>query len=83
MRLVVDSTAAFMERFIKMPCIDPNKLLAEKKLCGKDHAYMPIAVRVVSPEAYTAWLATAKKAFALNGKSPIAVAGDIHPTPAQ
>ena len=53
------------------------------KLCGKDHAYMPIAVRVVSPEAYTAWLATAKKAFALNGKSPIAVAGDIHLTPAQ
>ena len=44
------------------------------KLCGKDHAYMPIAVRVVSPEKYTAWLADAKKKYALNGHSPVAVA---------
>jgi cytochrome c oxidase subunit II len=29
-------------------------------LCGKDHAYMPIAVRVVSQEAYEAWLVQAK-----------------------
>ncbi|WP_371416204.1 cytochrome c oxidase subunit II [Rubellimicrobium sp. CFH 75288] len=27
------------------------------ELCGKDHAFMPITVRVVSPEAYQAWLA--------------------------
>ena len=26
------------------------------ELCGKDHAYMPITVKVVSPEVYTAWL---------------------------
>ncbi len=26
------------------------------ELCGKDHAYMPITVKVVSPEAYEAWL---------------------------
>lgn len=45
------------------------------KLCGKDHAYMPIAVRVVSAEKYTAWLADAKKKYALNGHSPVAVAG--------
>ena len=34
------------------------------KLCGKDHAYMPIAFRVVSEKAYAAWLADAKKKFA-------------------
>ena len=28
-----------------------------RELCGKDHAYMPIAVRVVSAEVYTAWMA--------------------------
>jgi cytochrome c oxidase subunit 2 len=26
------------------------------ELCGKDHAYMPITVKVVSQEAYEAWL---------------------------
>ena len=36
------------------------------KLCGKDHAYMPIAFRVVSQQAYQAWLADAKKKFASN-----------------
>ena len=34
------------------------------ELCGKDHAFMPIAVRVVSEQAYAAWLAEAKKKFA-------------------
>jgi cytochrome c oxidase subunit II len=34
------------------------------KLCGENHAYMPIAVRVVSEEKYTAWLAEAAKKFA-------------------
>ncbi|WP_419913606.1 cytochrome c oxidase subunit II [Hoeflea sp.] len=29
------------------------------ELCGKDHAYMPIGVRVVSVEQYGAWLAAA------------------------
>ena len=29
------------------------------ELCGKDHAFMPIAVRVVSEEDYAAWYATA------------------------
>ena len=36
------------------------------RLCGQNHAYMPIAIRVVSPEKYTAWLAEAKKKFASN-----------------
>lgn len=29
-------------------------------LCGKDHAYMPITVKVVSQEAYDAWLVAAQ-----------------------
>jgi cytochrome c oxidase subunit 2 len=31
------------------------------ELCGKDHAFMPIAVRVVSEQAFTTWLADVKK----------------------
>jgi cytochrome c oxidase subunit 2 len=34
------------------------------ELCGKDHAYMPIAVRAVSEQAFAAWLEEAKKKFA-------------------
>jgi cytochrome c oxidase subunit II len=29
------------------------------ELCGKDHAFMPIAIRVVSQEKYTSWLSAA------------------------
>ncbi len=36
------------------------------KLCGKDHAYMPIEIRVVSQEQYDAWLQDAKKKYADN-----------------
>ena len=53
------------------------------KLCGKDHAFMPIAFRVVSEEKYTAWLTDAKKKYALNGHSPVAVAGELTALPAQ
>ena len=31
------------------------------ELCGKDHAYMPITVKVVSQETYDAWLTEAKE----------------------
>ena len=31
------------------------------ELCGKDHAFMPIAVRVVSEAEFDAWVAQAKK----------------------
>ncbi len=34
------------------------------KLCGEDHAYMPIVFRVVSQDVYAAWLTQAKKKFA-------------------
>lgn len=44
------------------------------KLCGKDHAYMPIAIRIVSKEKYAAWLVEAKTKFASNGSAPQAFA---------
>src|SRR5579872_5240000 len=34
------------------------------QLCGRDHAFMPIAVRVVSEKDYSAWLTDAKKKYA-------------------
>ncbi|MEW6437936.1 MAG: cytochrome c oxidase subunit II [Pseudomonadota bacterium] len=36
------------------------------KLCGEDHAYMPIAFRVVSDADYAAWVVDAKKKFSAN-----------------
>lgn len=36
------------------------------ELCGKDHAFMPIAVRVVSDQEFAAWVETAKKKYATN-----------------
>jgi cytochrome c oxidase subunit 2 len=34
------------------------------KICGKDHAFMPIAFRVVSQDAYNTWVESAKKKYA-------------------
>lgn len=34
------------------------------ELCGKDHAYMPITVKVVSQQAYDEWLTKAKEEYA-------------------
>jgi cytochrome c oxidase subunit 2 len=34
------------------------------ELCGKEHAFMPLAIRVVSEDAYKVWLETAKKKYA-------------------
>jgi cytochrome c oxidase subunit 2 len=50
------------------------------QLCGRDHAFMPIAVRVVSDREYTAWVEQAKKKYATDdGVRPTAVAaaGDV------
>lgn len=55
------------------------------ELCGKDHAYMPIAVRVVSDAQYATWLEAAKsdleganKALVaeIEGASKVAAAGN-------
>lgn len=47
-------------------------------ICGQNHAYMPIAFRVVSQERYTAWLAESKQKFASAGdaKGKLAAAGE-------
>jgi len=40
------------------------------QLCGRDHAFMPIAVHVVSEKDYTVWLEQAKKKFADSDAAP-------------
>ena len=43
------------------------------ELCGKEHAYMPINVKVVTAEEYTAWVADQKKAMAAKADDPTKV----------
>jgi cytochrome c oxidase subunit 2 len=45
------------------------------ELCGKDHAFMPIAVRVVSDQEFAEWVETAKKKYATNPANSFAAAG--------
>jgi cytochrome c oxidase subunit 2 len=45
------------------------------ELCGKDHAFMPIAVRVVNDQEFAAWVETAKKKFAANPANSFASVG--------
>ena len=40
------------------------------ELCGKDHAYMPIAVRVVNEDEFKKWVEGARKRFARDDASP-------------
>jgi len=47
------------------------------ELCGKDHAYMPIAVRVVSDQEFTAWVEDAKKKYASAPASTYASAAGV------
>jgi cytochrome c oxidase subunit 2 len=47
------------------------------ELCGKDHAFMPIAVRVVNDQEFAAWVETAKKKFAANPANSFASAGAV------
>ena len=44
------------------------------ELCGAKHAFMPIAVEVVSQERFDQWIEEAKKKFALNDGAPTALA---------
>jgi cytochrome c oxidase subunit 2 len=46
------------------------------QLCGKDHAFMPIAVRVVEDKDFTAWVETAKKKYAAARDKAYASAAD-------
>src|SRR5690349_21576624 len=45
------------------------------ELCGKDHAYMPIAVRVVSDQDFASWVEAAKKKYAASPANSFASAG--------
>ena len=45
------------------------------ELCGKDHAFMPIAVRVVEDQEFAAWVEAAKKKYATNPANTFASAG--------
>lgn len=45
------------------------------ELCGKDHAFMPIVVRVVSDQEFAAWVEDAKKKFATGPANSYASAG--------
>ncbi|MCE9523407.1 MAG: cytochrome c oxidase subunit II [Alphaproteobacteria bacterium] len=44
------------------------------ELCGAKHAFMPIAVEVVSQERFDAWIEEAKKKFAQSDSAPTALA---------
>lgn len=44
-----------------------------QELCGKEHAYMPIHVKVVSAEEYTAWVAGERKKAAAKLDDPTKV----------
>ena len=53
------------------------------ELCGREHAFMPIAVRVVSEPDFAAWVEQAKQKFASSMPAPVnAVAGDAGGKPA-
>ncbi|MBU6370285.1 MAG: cytochrome c oxidase subunit II [Burkholderiales bacterium] len=41
-----------------------------QELCGKEHAYMPIHVKVVTAEEYTAWVAAENKKMAAKQDDP-------------
>jgi cytochrome c oxidase subunit 2 len=45
------------------------------ELCGKDHAFMPIAVRVVNDQEFASWVEAAKKKYATNPANTFAAAG--------
>ena len=44
-----------------------------QELCGKEHAYMPIHVKVVSAEDYAKWVGVEKKALAAKADDPAKV----------
>jgi len=53
------------------------------ELCGKDHAYMPIAVRVVNDQEFAQWVEAAKKKFASAPQNTFASAAEAKGVAAQ
>jgi cytochrome c oxidase subunit 2 len=48
-------------------------------ICGIDHAFMPINVRVLSQSDYDAWIVDAKKQFASSDRVDLAAAPLVNP----
>jgi cytochrome c oxidase subunit 2 len=46
------------------------------ELCGKDHAFMPIAVKVVTDQEFATWIEAAKKKYASSRTDSFASAAD-------
>jgi len=53
------------------------------ELCGKDHAYMPSAVRVVNDQEFAQWVEAAKKKFASAPQNTFASAAEAKGVAAQ
>ena len=51
------------------------------ELCGKDHAFMTIAVRAVSEQAFSAWVEEAKKKYARDEVPPATTVAAAQSTP--
>jgi cytochrome c oxidase subunit 2 len=47
------------------------------ELCGINHAYMPIAIRIVSEQEFAKWLEEAKKKFATNPEPNPALTAEV------
>ena len=50
------------------------------ELCGKDHAFMPITVKVVSQPEFNDWIAKEKKSAGLDSTPPTTLAASGTPT---
>jgi cytochrome c oxidase subunit II len=50
------------------------------ELCGKDHAFMPITVKVVSEAEFNDWVAKEKKNAGIDSAPPTALAASATPT---
>jgi len=53
------------------------------ELCGKDHSFMPISVRVVNDSEFTAWAAQAKQKFAGDDSVPSNAVAAVSAPPAR
>ena len=53
------------------------------ELCGKDHAFMPIAVRVVSEEQFKTWVEGARKRFAREDVTPATTVATVEQSTAR
>jgi cytochrome c oxidase subunit 2 len=53
------------------------------ELCGKDHAFMPLAVRVVSEQDFAKWLDESRKKYSRNETAPATAVAATQSTAAQ